>query len=92
MLSSFGRSNAPEIIYNIGTPVFIRKEIPCGEKQNSRNTLYSICDNYFSFYFAFIFKKQNMLNGLISPELFYEKELTKQNLNTFIGHRFEGIC
>ena len=77
------------VLCNLG---FIRKEIPCGEKQNSRNTLYSICDNYFSFYFAFIFKKQNMLNGLISPELFYEKELTKQNLNTFIGHRFEGIC
>ena len=32
------------------------------------------------------------MNGLISPELFYEKELTKERLNAFIGHRFEGIC
>ena len=36
----------------------IKKETPCGEKQNSRNTLYSICDNYFAFYFMFIFKSK----------------------------------
>ena len=77
------------VLCNLG---FIKKEVPCGEKQNSRNTLYSICDNYFSFYFMFIFKKQNMLNGLISPIMYYERELTKERLNTFIGHRFEGIC
>ncbi len=33
-----------------------------------------------------------MLNGLISSELFYEKEFTKERFNAFIGHRFEGIC
>lgn len=77
------------VLINLG---FIKKEVPCGEKEKSRNTLYSICDNYFSFYFAFIHKHQNMLNGLISPELFYERELTKEKLNTFIGHRFESIC
>lgn len=77
------------VLCNLG---FIKKENPCGQKQNGRNTLYSIYDNYFAFYFMFIFKKQNMLNGLISPELFYEREITKEKLNTFIGHRFEGVC
>ena len=70
----------------------VLKETPCGEKQKSRNTLYSISDNFFAFYFDFIYKKRNMLNGLISPELYYEKEFTKERFNTFIGHRFEGIC
>lgn len=77
------------VLINVG---FIKKEVPCGEKEKSRNTLYSISDNYFAFYFAFIFKHQNMLNGLISPEMYYEKELSKEKLNTFIGHRFEQIC
>lgn len=71
---------------------FIKKEVPCGEKAGSRNTLYSVCDNYFAFYFMFVFRKQGMLNGLISPELYYERELTKERLNAFVGHRFEGIC
>ena len=77
------------VLINLG---FVKKEVPCGEKEKSRNTLYSICDNYFSFYFAFIYKHQNMLNGLISPEAYYERELSKEKLNTFIGYRFEGIC
>ncbi len=77
------------VLCNLG---FIQKEVPCGEKSNSRNTLYSICDNYFAFYFMFIFKHQNMLNGLISPELYYEKEITKETFTTFMGKRFEVIC
>ena len=77
------------VLCNLG---FIKKEVPCGEKSNSRNTLYSICDNYFAFYFMFIYKKQNMLNGLISPELYFEREMNDERLNVFIGHRFETIC
>lgn len=71
---------------------FVKKEIPCGEKEKTRNTIYSICNNYFAFYFAFIFKHQNMLNGLIAPDLYYDREFTEQKLNTYIGHRFETIC
>ena len=77
------------VLVNLG---FIKKETPCGEKEKSRNTLYSISDNFFAFYFAFIFKNQNMLNGLISPRLYYEREFTKVKLNTFFGHRFEQTC
>jgi len=77
------------VLINLG---FIKREVPCGEKEKCRNTLYSISDNYFAFYFAFIFKHQNMLNGLISPQMYYERELTKEKLNTFIGHRFEQVC
>ena len=71
---------------------FIKKETPCGEKEKTRNTLYTIADNYFAFYFTFIHKHKNMLNGLISPEAYYDRELTKEKLSAYLGHRFEGIC
>ena len=77
------------VLINLG---YIKKEIPCGEKDRIRNTLYSISDNYFAFYFAFIFNHRNILNGFISPEIFYEKEITNEKLNAFIGKRFEDIC
>lgn len=77
------------VLINLG---YIKKEIPCGEKDRIRNTLYSISDNYFAFYFAFIFKHRNILNGFNSPEIFYEKEMTNEKLNAFIGKRFEDIC
>ncbi|WP_443738081.1 ATP-binding protein [Treponema sp.] len=77
------------VLINLG---FVKKETPCGEKEKSRNTIYSICDNFFAFYFAFVFKHQNMLNGLIAPDLYYEREFTEEKINSFIGHRFERIC
>ena len=77
------------VLINLG---YIKKEIPCGEKDRIRNTLYSISDNYFAFYFAFIFKHRNILNGFISPEIFYDKEITNEKLNAFIKKRFEDIC
>lgn len=77
------------VLINLG---FLKKEIPCGEKGKTRNTLYSIDDNFFAFYFAFIFKHQNMLSGLISPKLYYEREFTKEKLNAYVGLRFESIC
>lgn len=77
------------VLINLG---FVKKEVPCGEKEKKRNTIYSICDNFFAFYFTFIFKHQNMLNGLVSPDLYYDREFTEEKLNAFIGHRFEAIC
>jgi len=77
------------VLVNLG---FIKAETPVGEKVKTRNTLYSIDDNYFAFYFRFIYKHLNMLNGLISPVIYYNKEFTTENLNTYIGHRFEQIC
>ncbi len=71
---------------------FIKREVPCGEKEKTRNTLYSIADNYFAFYFMFIYKHINMLNGLISPALYYKREVTKEKLNAFIEHRFGEVC
>ena len=33
-----------------------------------------------------------MLNGLISPEIYYDREFTTESLNGYIGHRFERVC
>lgn len=77
------------ILENLG---FIKAETPVGEKTKARNTLYAIEDNYFAFYFRFIYKHLNMLNGLISPAIYYDREFTTENLNTYIGHRFERVC
>lgn len=78
-----------KVLENLG---FIKTEIPVGEKSKTRNTLYSIEENYFAFYFRFIYKHLNMLNGLIAPEIYYDREFTIENINGYIGHRFERVC
>ena len=78
-----------KVLENLG---FIKTKIPVGEKSKTRNTLYSIEENYFAFYFRFIYKHLNMLNGLIAPEIYYDREFTIENINGYIGHRFERVC
>lgn len=39
----------------------IRKEIPLGAKTSTKNTVYTIHDNFFSFWFRFIFKYGHIL-------------------------------
>ena len=70
----------------------VRREVPCGEKSSSRKALYSIADNYFAFYFMFVFRHKDMLNGLVSPETFYDRALTPEKFGIFLGHRFEEVC
>lgn len=70
----------------------VNKFIPVGEKENKRNALYGIVDNYFSFYFTFIAPNLNVLNGLMSPNTFYDNYLNANELNNFFGPRYELIC
>ena len=78
-----------KVLCNLG---IVQKEVPSGEKPTSRNSLYIIYDNYIAFWFRFVYRHMPMLNGFIAPEAYYEKELNKSNLNTFVGHRFEKVC
>lgn len=70
----------------------IKKNIPVEEKENSRNSLYSIEDNFFAFYYTFIYKSKELINGLVDPLTFYNTKLSEQFLSTFFGYRFENIC
>lgn len=70
----------------------VKKTIPVEEKENSRNSLYYIEDNFFAFYYTFIYKSKDLINGLIDASFFYKTRLNDQFLSTFFGYRFENIC
>ena len=59
--------------------------------KNSKDYRYYISDNFFDFYFKFVYKRKSILNILISPETFYEKFIEK-DLLTYVGIKFEKIC
>ncbi|WP_077369598.1 ATP-binding protein [Anaerosalibacter sp. Marseille-P3206] len=68
----------------------VEKEVPVGEKKNSRKTIYSIKDPLFRFWYRFIFNNI----GLIEQEMIdyvYEEKISPQ-LNDFLGNTFESIC
>lgn len=68
-----------EIIYKI---------IPVTEKK-SKKTLYFIKDNFFSFWFRFIYPKKSELEASKIKEVL---EFIKKDFNSYVGRIFEQIC
>lgn len=66
-----------------------KKELIGSKKKN--DCRYYIQDNFFSFYFKFVYKKRSILNILISPEAFYDYFIEK-DLLSYVGLKFESVC
>lgn len=70
----------------------VERNVPITEKnpEKSRNGLYSVQDNYFNFWFRFVFGNQNYIEQDRIDKLMEER--IEPELNTYIGHKFEGIA
>lgn len=64
----------------------IRKELPIGSKPLAKNALYSINDNFFTFWFRFIFKYEYMLEIGGYAQL---RSLVHRDYTTFTGKMLE---
>lgn len=69
----------------------VTKCYPCGEKENSKKTIYKITDNYFSFWYHFLFKKKSYYE-ILGPKDSAAEIMRPENLNTHLGFIFEGEC
>ena len=69
----------------------IRKCVPCGEDESSRKTIYCITDNYFSFWYHFLFGQKSYYE-LLGAEKSAEDIFLPENLNFHMGRIFEQIC
>lgn len=69
----------------------VRKVVPCGEDENSRRTMYRIADNFFLFWYCFLFVHQGYYE-LLGAEESAAEIMRPENLNAHLGFVFEGIC
>ncbi|MBE6142163.1 MAG: ATP-binding protein [Erysipelotrichaceae bacterium] len=67
------------------------KKVNTLQKKKAKDYRYYIEDNFFNFYFRFVYKRKNILNILVNPETFYEKFIS-DNLLSYVGLQFEKIC
>lgn len=65
----------------------ICKEVPFGAKSTSKNMTYSICDNFFTFWFRFIFKYNYILEINAHERL---REIIFRDYTTFSGKILES--
>ena len=68
----------------------VEKEICFGEKANSKRTLYRIKDNFFNFYYRFIYPNKSKLI-LLSPDVFYNNFIGPK-LDEYVSFIFENIA
>lgn len=66
------------------------KEIPLGEKETSRKTLYKIKDNMFRFWFKFVFGNTELIEQKKIDYIYENKVLP--SISDYLGSVFEDIC
>ena len=94
-----GKTSRAEIMNEIGGEVggyltrledqyeLIAKKQPVFEATSNKNCLYMIRDNFFRFWFRFIFKRQYLIQVRMYDEL---RGIVKRDYEVFSGHALEG--
>ncbi len=79
----------PVYIKSLMEMKLVDKKICCGEKENSKKSQYVISDNFFSFWYRFVFSKNTMIE-LMNPLEYVDS--IKELFYTYMGSKFEIIC
>ena len=86
-LETGGCSNQLTSLISLG---IVRKTTPITEKENSRKTLYSLCDNMFLFWYRFVRPNISAISRGAGAAVY--EYIVKPQLNDFMGKIFEEIC
>ena len=76
-----------QTLCNLG---ILYKEIPFGEKETSRKTIYGIFDLMFRFWYKYVFTNLSLLEAG-AAEVIYERKI-KPDYTNYMGLVFERIC
>lgn len=69
----------------------VKKIVPCGEKETSRRTIYRIADNFYSFWYHFVFTNKSYYEILGEQEA-AEEIMLPENMSRYMGGIFELVC
>lgn len=67
----------------------IERIIPCGEKAVSKKSLYKISDNFYQFWYRFLFSNKSYYDMLGTEESASE---IMQDISDYMGGIFESVC
>ncbi|MCD8020996.1 MAG: AAA family ATPase [Clostridiales bacterium] len=65
------------------------KRVPCGEPQYSRKTIYTLTDNFYRFWYHYIFANKSYYDLLGASDAAAE---IMEGISDFMGLAFEDIC
>ena len=83
------KNKCSKYILTLQTLRLVEKKQPCNESSSSRKGIYEITDNYYRFWFRYIFTNKNYYDMLGADKAC--DEILKDN-NDYMGPVFEKIC
>lgn len=89
-VSKIKNNKLPKYLMVLERVGIIEKDIPVTEKKiKAKTTRYRIKDNFYRFWFKFIFKNKSMIEQGLQKEVF---NLISNEFNSYLGKSFEDVC
>ena len=86
-----GSQKCSKYIATLRSIKLLEKISPAGEEKSSRKTIYQISDNYFQFWYHFIFREKSYYE-IIGPERAAREIMEPDSISGYMGSVFEKIC
>ncbi len=87
--TKMSKSKVSQYLKNLRELHIVEKEFPITQNKESRNALYKLTDNYYDFWFEFIYPNKSMLEeGKVEKVLDSEKSALRRHVS-FV---FEQVC
>lgn len=83
------KSKCSKYMLTLQTLRLIEKCVPCTEAESSKKGIYEITDNYYKFWYRYLFTNQNYYS-MLGLELSCEEIM--ESINDYMGAVFEKIC
>ncbi len=83
------KSKCSKYMLTLQTLRLIEKRVPCTEAETSKKGIYEIIDNYYRFWYRYLFTNQNYYSMLGLDSSCLE---IMENINDYMGPVFEKIC
>lgn len=83
------RSKCNKYVMTLMAIRLMEKRVPCGEGTGSKKTIYAISDNFYRFWYRYVFSNKSYYELLGAADA--SKEILEE-LPAFMGLAFEDIC
>ena len=83
------RGKCSKYLITLTTLRLVEKRVPCGEAEGSRKAVYILTDNFYRFWYRYVFSEKSYYE-MLGPQDAAEEIMG--DISNFMGNAFEEIC
>ena len=83
------KSKCSKYLLKLMTIRLVEKRVPCGEKESSRKSIYVLADNFYRFWYRYLFTNKSYYDLLGAKDASFE---IMEDIPNFMEMAFEEIC